>query len=511
MLTQLSAKLSIILTKSKWAAFHRLLLPLVFISPVIFLALFSYFRLQSESTSSILAQKKSLAFLAATIVDERLDSVLDLGISLVTKPQFIEQIEKGNWIEAMGTMGGIPDNFPFVERVVLYDPNAVIRADMPPAGVIGQTRADKEWYRTVQKSWEPYVSGVYQRGAAPRKNVVAVVIPVTAGNEPGNTEPLVIGILQLQLNLDIFSDWIKKTSAGVEGFVYIVDQYGHIVSHPRLDPRKNIIDFSSVVIVRKLLKGVSGAELNYNPVEKEWRVAAYEPVAQYGWGVVVTQSAAAAFAERDKNLRNLLITYGIIVTLALVVAYCLLYAVIIQANAENAMRELSLHDELTGLNNRRGFLLLSAQQIKIADRLKQPVSLLYMDMDDLKWINDTLGHKEGDRALMDLATILKSSFRASDVIARLSGDEFARLVLESADTTRDRIVERLQENLNAYNLQTNRQYKLSVSFGIARYDPAAPCSLDELLERGDREMYEQKQKKQRGLLVLKGEKRAASL
>ena len=495
MLSRLSTHLSNLLTKSKWALFHRLLFPLIFISPVIFLALFSYFRLQSESTSSILAQKKSLAFLAATIVDERLDGMVDLGISLATRPRFIEEIEKGNWTEAMNILGSISDNFPFIERVVLYNPDAVIKADMPAAGVIGETRADRAWYAAVQKSREPHVSGVYQRSAAPKVNVVSVVVPVKVGNAPGSTAPRVIGILQLQLNLEIFADWIRKASAGVDGFVYIVDQYGRIVSHPRLDPRKNIIDFTSVLIVRKLLKGVSGAELNYNPVEKEWRVAAYEPVAQYGWGVVVTQPAETAFAERNKNLRTLLITYGLIVFLSLAVAVCLLYAVIIQARAEDAMRELSLRDELTGLNNRRGFLLLAAQQIKITDRLKQKLALLYLDMDNLKGINDSLGHKAGDRALIDMATILKSSFRASDVIARLSGDEFTGLVLESADNARDKIVERLQENLNAYNMQTNRQYKLSVSFGITQYEPGSPCSLDELLELGDKLMYEQKQKK----------------
>ena len=215
MLSRLSTQLSNLLTKAKWALFYRLLFSLVFISPVIFLALFSYIRLQSESTSSILSQKKSLASLAATIVDERLDGMVDLGTSLATRPRFIEEIGKGNWTEAMNILGSVSNNFPSVERVVLYDPNANIKADMPAAGVTGQTRADKEWYISIKRNWQPHVSGVYQRSVVPKINVVSIVIPVKTGNSLastasllGNKEQKVIGILQLQLDLEIFADWI---------------------------------------------------------------------------------------------------------------------------------------------------------------------------------------------------------------------------------------------------------------------------------------------------------------
>jgi diguanylate cyclase (GGDEF)-like protein/PAS domain S-box-containing protein len=162
---------------------------------------------------------------------------------------------------------------------------------------------------------------------------------------------------------------------------------------------------------------------------------------------------------------------------------------------EEKLRELSLIDELTGLNNRRGFFLLATQQMKNADRFNQGIALLYADLDKMKWINDNLGHKEGDRALIDIAAIFKSSFRASDIVARLSGDEFVGLALESKDNTAEMILARLQENLHAHNLQEHRSYRLSLSVGVVHWDPKNPCSLDELLERGDKLMYEQKQAK----------------
>ena len=165
---------------------------------------------------------------------------------------------------------------------------------------------------------------------------------------------------------------------------------------------------------------------------------------------------------------------------------------------ENKLRELSLTDELTGLNNRRGFFMLAAQQIKNAARFKQSAALLYADLDNMKWINDKLGHTEGDRALVDFAALFKSSFRASDIVARLGGDEFVGLALESGDSSVEMIMARLHENLTARNIQESRSYQLALSLGVVRWDPKNPCSLDELLERGDKLMYEQKQIKKEG-------------
>jgi diguanylate cyclase (GGDEF)-like protein/PAS domain S-box-containing protein len=163
--------------------------------------------------------------------------------------------------------------------------------------------------------------------------------------------------------------------------------------------------------------------------------------------------------------------------------------------ADEQLRELSLLDELTGLTNRRGFYLLAKQQIKVADRNRRGVVLIFADMDGMKYINDTFGHKEGDQALIDAACIIKRVFRASDIIARLGGDEFVALSVEASDESKENIQARLRENLEVHNLETTKPYKLSISIGITVYDPAAPCSLDELIERGDKLMYENKQKR----------------
>ncbi|MBM4135886.1 MAG: sensor domain-containing diguanylate cyclase [Nitrospira sp.] len=162
---------------------------------------------------------------------------------------------------------------------------------------------------------------------------------------------------------------------------------------------------------------------------------------------------------------------------------------------EEKLQVMSLHDELTGLLNRRGFMTLAEQQLRIAERMKRCMLLLFADLDGLKWINDNLGHKEGDLALSDIAKLLKETFRESDIIARIGGDEFVILVMEAYDESAEILTARLNANIDNYNARGERRYRLSLSVGITHYDPDNPCSLDELLSQADKMMYEQKQKK----------------
>lgn len=156
------------------------------------------------------------------------------------------------------------------------------------------------------------------------------------------------------------------------------------------------------------------------------------------------------------------------------------------------LKSLSLTDELTGLYNRRGFLTLARQQIKIAHRLKKRLLLIYTDMDNLKWINDTLGHKEGDRALKEMAEIMSNTFRASDLVARMGGDEFAVLGLEEAEADFSKIRMRLQEKTSLSGKDSARPFRLSFSMGFVQYDPEKPEGIDDLLARADKLMYVEK-------------------
>lgn len=162
---------------------------------------------------------------------------------------------------------------------------------------------------------------------------------------------------------------------------------------------------------------------------------------------------------------------------------------------EEALKALSLVDDLTGLYNRRGFLTLATQQLKQARRGHRELLLLFVDMDDFKEINDTLGHAEGDAALRLTAGILRRTFRDSDIIARMGGDEFVVLATDISHGTDALIIDRLRAELRQVNEQGGAPYRLSFSVGAAHFDPYNPPSMEELLATADAMLYEQKRQK----------------
>lgn len=156
---------------------------------------------------------------------------------------------------------------------------------------------------------------------------------------------------------------------------------------------------------------------------------------------------------------------------------------------------LALIDDLTGLNNRRGFLTLGEHQLKLAYRTGRPFLLAFFDLDGLKRINDTFGHQEGNRAIVDAANVLKDSFRQSDILARLGGDEFAALIVESEGDSAETVARRIEHKLSALNARSGRSYELSLSVGIVAADLGQPAELDQLLSEADALMYEHKKSK----------------
>jgi diguanylate cyclase (GGDEF)-like protein/PAS domain S-box-containing protein len=170
------------------------------------------------------------------------------------------------------------------------------------------------------------------------------------------------------------------------------------------------------------------------------------------------------------------------------------------ANAE--LENLSLIDDLTGLHNRRGFLTLAEHRIKLAVRTGEPFSIVFVDLDGLKQINDSWGHEEGDRALGETANVLRSSFRASDILARIGGDEFAVFVSEADETS---IAGRIRGYLHDLNLKPGRSYALSLSLGVvlgaSAENSAASNDIGALLGQADALMYREKRRKRRSRLA----------
>ena len=163
----------------------------------------------------------------------------------------------------------------------------------------------------------------------------------------------------------------------------------------------------------------------------------------------------------------------------------------LQKNLQN----LSLIDDLTGLHNRRGFLALAEQHLRMILR-KGAALLIYLDLDDLKLINDSYGHLEGNRALIVTANVLRACFRQSDILARLGGDEFCVLMTDAGQDSAQQVRKRLHQRADSINALSSWRFRLSLSVGIADVPVVHQPSLDELLRVADAHMYEEKRNKQ---------------
>ena len=153
------------------------------------------------------------------------------------------------------------------------------------------------------------------------------------------------------------------------------------------------------------------------------------------------------------------------------------------------LRGLSLIDDLTGLYNRRGFMTIAEEKLKAAKREKKKLILFFIDLDDMKRINDKHGHIVGDKALRATAEVLRNSLRDSDVIARIGGDEFAALALSSKEEKAKVIEERIDRKLDAFNDEETVPIRLSLSIGRIVESDLEGTTFSELLDRADAAMY----------------------
>jgi diguanylate cyclase (GGDEF)-like protein len=162
---------------------------------------------------------------------------------------------------------------------------------------------------------------------------------------------------------------------------------------------------------------------------------------------------------------------------------------------QSELRHMGTSDALTRLMNRRGFLPTAEHQLEVAKRKTQRMALAFVDLDGLKRVNDTLGHSSGDGMITEAAYIMRETFRASDLIARMGGDEFCILFEADSEGDAESTLQRLQEAAKEANAQEGRPFTLSLSAGFAMFDPQEPRTLDQLLAAADEKMYASKRAK----------------
>jgi diguanylate cyclase (GGDEF)-like protein/PAS domain S-box-containing protein len=161
---------------------------------------------------------------------------------------------------------------------------------------------------------------------------------------------------------------------------------------------------------------------------------------------------------------------------------------------EEQLRMLSLADELTGLYNRRGLFALGEHTLRIARRRAHGLGVIYVDVDGLRSVNDRFGHAQGDETLRTVADVIRASTRESDVAGRVGGDEFVILVEDGPAVTAD-LLARLRRRVERCNTRSGRPFRLALSFGAVDWEPGDRATLQELIERADQMMYDEKRAK----------------
>jgi len=253
------------------------------------------------------------------------------------------------------------------------------------------------------------------------------------------------------------------------------------------------------IIVKEVERGGRSLENRYMSADV---VEAYIPIVREGRLTGIFEIYYNITPEKQKVRSLITLSSAVLFGMATI----LLIAVIISVSRANQylqdrqrvleeLRTLSLSDELTGLYNRRGFFILAEQQIKIATRTKRGMLLVSADLDGLKKINDGFGHHEGDRAIVDAGQLLRQSFRESDIISRIGGDEFVILITEKPEINAEVLFGRLRKNLESHNRRVQRPYPFSISMGVAAFDPQNPVDLNTLLIAADKSMYINKKRK----------------
>jgi PAS domain S-box-containing protein len=302
---------------------------------IVVTAALSYRAIDRELTEVALSRRVAVAQLAAVTLSEKFGRLTDVAISLATRPRVHELVTEGKWNEATDFLHTVPQDLPFIERLLLADVEGRLMADVPELpGVRGTNFSSREWYQGVRRDWRPYVSPVYKRTAAPQLNVFAVAVPIR------NAAGSVSGILVLQVRPEVLFEWVKGIEIEPEGFIYIIDSKAQIAFHSKYPGTREITNLSGTAIVRKLRGGKDGVEIGFDPVEREDSISAYADVPGYGWGVVTQQPARASLglAARDQLLKLLLAAYGVVLLLSIAAIYSVARIAIQRTQAEEDRR-----------------------------------------------------------------------------------------------------------------------------------------------------------------------------
>lgn len=298
----------------------RALFLLLLVLPGLFMAYYSYNSLRKLLDSNLLERKEALASFAATLTQERLNHIIRLGETYAGRPSVKAMVKAGNWRGAMDALREIEAYSSRIDRLILADRSGTVWADSPAIpNSYGKNFAFREWYKgLVKNEWRPHISRIYKRLLPPQLNIINGAFPIT------DEQNQVVGILVIQLRLDQFKTWNLLDDLEKDEALFIVDQGGQVVASPSLNTESEILDRSGFEAVQRAITGQKGIGRFKHPETGQEMLVSYAPVSGYGWGVVVAQPVASAYAQRNQSLGFILLIFGVIFLLNLLFAWIIL-------------------------------------------------------------------------------------------------------------------------------------------------------------------------------------------
>lgn len=294
--------------------FKQLSLFLVLFStllPIFFIACYRSIDEFKEHDTLAFSQREKIVHAVASLVEQKLGCVMDVSASLSDTALFRKAIKNESWGDGVSFIKeGLAKRYYYIDTISLYDPQGTLRATTSgDASDVGENFSSEDYYAGVSRNWESYISGAFKKTNGQKYDVFSVSVPVWSDSRK------IVGVLVLDIKLDVIGGWVKSIDVNHSGFIYVVDQRGHIITYPNFSSNDAIIDHSQAPAVQKVLSGELGSGIVVEPGEEEEQLAAYEPVLLSGWGVVALQPVSRAFADRNDTVVSSIIIFGLIVVL----------------------------------------------------------------------------------------------------------------------------------------------------------------------------------------------------
>jgi len=294
---------------------------LVLFIPTIVAGVYYYGITNNVMTSAVITRRQTVASLSAAAVKLKLDHLVKITQEFAADESVKSFMASGQWKAAIDRAESLSNEVsfydPYIDRVLLIDKKGMVRSAVPELyGGLGEEDVSiSEWRSSLLSGGEEFhVSNVYKRRSDPRISIAEVLAPITQNNS-------VIGVVSLQIPVNNFSDFGKDVDIGSNGYAYFVDRLGQIISHPKFSSDGPIINYSNAPSVNSLLTGGAGVSTAFNPIERQYKLSAYEFVPVYGWGVISTEPVSDAFESRDGILINIVYLVAIISVIEMLAAF----------------------------------------------------------------------------------------------------------------------------------------------------------------------------------------------